>query len=128
MFSAKIMFSPLIRNKKFQFRNVMEQACSFFVISPFSQFKFVLSYETNKVWYFSFILFVFNRNSLNELARTHSRSPFWKRLQSISCRLRSTSTDLMFQNSAQKTARNLFCLEVRNFGTASQPTANKKLS
>ena len=64
--------------------------------------------------------------SLNELAPPYLRILFRKNSQSTSYRLRNTSTDLSLPKKAQKTARNAFRLGVRNFGTASQLTANKQ--
>ena len=64
--------------------------------------------------------------SLNELAPPYLRSLFRKNSQSTSYRLRNTSTDLRLPKKAQKMGRNPFHLEVRNFGTASQPTPSKQ--
>ena len=64
--------------------------------------------------------------SLNELAPPYLRSLFRKNLQSTSYRLRNTSTDLRLPKNAQKLARNLFHLEVQDFGIASQKTTSKQ--
>ena len=64
--------------------------------------------------------------SLNELAPPYLRSMFMKNSQITSYRLHNTSTDLRLPKKAQKTARNLFRLDMRNSGTASQPTASKQ--
>ena len=54
------------------------------------------------------------------------RSLFRKNSQSASYGLRNTSTDLILPKEVQKTARNPFRLEVRDFVTAFQPPAIKQ--
>ena len=64
--------------------------------------------------------------SVNELAPPYLRSLFRKNSQSTSYRLRNTSTELRLPKKVPKTAGNAFRLGMRNFGKASQLTANKQ--